>query len=101
MIQHERQEAMVVLLSTRLRRKLLVYSFTHPDEDRYVRELALLINEDAGNLSRELRKLEKEGLYKSATRGRLKLYSLNKSYSLFGELKSIILKTEAGNKRRS
>lgn len=90
---------MVVLLNTRLRRKLLVYSFTHLDDARYVRELAVLIKEDAGNLSRELRKLEREGLYKSVTRGNLKLYSLNKSYSLFGELKSIILKTVPGSKR--
>ncbi len=85
---------MTVLLNTKLRRKLLAYSFTHPDEDYYVREFSGLIQEDPGNLSRELRILEEEGLYTSVTRGRVKLYSLNKKYPLFRELKKIIFKTE-------
>lgn len=85
---------MPLLLKTKLRRKLLTYSFTHPDENYYVRELASLIDEDAGNLSRELRKLEEEGLYYSFYKGRTKFYSLNKNYSLFKELKKIIFKTE-------
>jgi len=58
-----------------------------------VRELANLISEDAGNLSRELAALEKEGLFTSSKKGNLKFYSLNKSYPLFDELKSIIFKT--------
>ena len=85
---------MTVLLNTKLRRKLLAYSFTHPDEQYYVRELAGLIDEDPGNLSRELKKLEDEGLYTAVTRGRIKLYALNKQYPLFKELKEIIFKTE-------
>jgi predicted nucleotidyltransferase len=85
---------MTVLLSTKLRKKLLAYSFTHSDENYYVRELASYIHEDPGNLSRELRKLEGEGLYKSVSRGKVKFYSLDKSYPLFSELKAIIFKTE-------
>ena len=85
---------MFLLLKTKLRRKLLTYSFTHPDENYYVRELASFIDEDVGNLSRELRRLEEEGLYHSFTRGRTKFYSLNKDYPLFKELKRIIFKTE-------
>jgi len=85
---------MPLLLTTKLRKKLLTYSFTHPDEDYYVRELASLIDEDAGNLSRELRKLEAEGLYRSFSRGRVKFYSLNKTYPLFNELKKIVFKVE-------
>lgn len=85
---------MLSLLKSKLRKKLLTYSFTHPDEKYYVRELAMLINEDAGNLSRELRKLEEEGLYLSSQKGREKFYTLNKNYPLFKELKKIIFKTE-------
>ncbi|HCJ67126.1 MAG TPA: hypothetical protein DHV62_07335 [Elusimicrobia bacterium] len=85
---------MSVLLKTKLRRKLLTYSFTHPGETYYVRELAKFITEDVGNLSRELRKMEDEGLYNSFWRGKAKFYSLNKSYPLFKELRKIILKTE-------
>jgi predicted nucleotidyltransferase len=85
---------MPLLFNTRLRRKLLTYFFTHPDEDYYVRELAGIIEEDPGNLSRELRKLEDEGVCNSHPRGNSKFYSLNKKYPLFNELKNIILKTE-------
>ena len=80
---------MSVILNTKLRRKLLTYFFTHPNKDYYVRELSSLIDEDPGNLSRELRKLEKEGLFASGTRGRAKFYSLNKQYPLFKEIKKI------------
>ncbi|MBI5360603.1 MAG: nucleotidyltransferase domain-containing protein [Planctomycetes bacterium] len=85
---------MFFLFNTKLRKNLLAYSFTHSDGEYYVRELAAIINEDAGNLSRELRNLEKEGLYKSYSRGRLKIYSLNKKFPLFQELKKIVFKTQ-------
>lgn len=85
---------MSVLLNTRLRKKMLAYSFTHIDENYYVRELSSLIDEDPGNLSRELRKLEEEGLYTSFAKGNVKFYSVNKDYPLFKELKKIIFKTE-------
>lgn len=85
---------MSIFLGTKLRKKLLTYSFTHPEESFYVRELSTFIDEDPGNLSRELRKLEVEGLFLSSTRGRLRLYKLNKSYPLFSELKKIVFKTE-------
>ena len=70
------------------------YVFTHTDEDYHVRGLAVLIDEDPGNLSRELRKFEKEGLFISRIRGRAKFYSLNKNYPLYKNLKEIIFKTE-------
>ena len=93
---------MTILFNTNLRKKLLTYSFTHPDSEYYVRELAGIIGADAGNLSRELRKLEEEGLYKSFSKGSLKIYALNKDYSLFKEVKEIIFKTEGieGSLRR-
>ena len=85
---------MSLLFKTRLQKKMLTYSFTHSDEKYYVRELAAIIDEDAGNLSRELRRLEEEGLYRSFSKGGLKFYSLNKDYPLFKEVKKIIFKTE-------
>ena len=46
-----------------IEKKLLAYSFAHVDDNYYVRELEILIDEDPGNLSRELKKLEIEGLF--------------------------------------
>ena len=84
---------MSLLLGSRLREKLLSYSFAHPGENYYVRELSGLIDEDAGNLSRELRRLEREGLVLSFSKGKEKYYSLNKDYPLLPELKKIVSKT--------
>jgi hypothetical protein len=90
---------MSVLLGTKLRKKLLAFSFNNPHESYYVRELSGLIQEDPGNLSRELRKLEEEGLYNSITRGKVKFYSLNKAYPLFKEMKKIVLSSVSGGGR--
>ena len=85
---------MALFWGTKLRKKLLAHTFTHCDQKFYVRELADLIKEDPGNLSRELRKLEEEGLYYSKTEGNLKYYSLNRDYALFEEFKKMIFKTQ-------
>lgn len=88
---------MSILLGSKLRRKLLAYSFTHPDESFYVRELAGIIDEDVGNLSRELRKLENEGLYESSIKGKIKFYHLYKNYPFYNEFKNIILSSRFKN----
>jgi len=90
---------MSVLLGTKLRKNLPGYSFNHPDGSFYVREFSGLIQEDPGNLSRELRRLEEEGIYSSRTRGNVKFYSLNRSYPLFREVKKIVLNSGDGKNR--
>jgi predicted transcriptional regulator with HTH domain len=90
---------MSVLLGSKVRKNLLAFSFSHPDESFYVRELSGLIREDPGNLSRELRKLEEEGIYSSTTRGNVKFYSLNKFYPLLKEVKKIALNSVDGGKK--
>lgn len=82
------------LITSKLKSKILSYYYTNPEASCYVRELAAIVGEDAGNLSRELRNLETEGMFTSSTKGRLKFYSLNKRYPLFNEIKKIIFKTE-------
>ena len=85
---------MAVLLTSKTRSNLLAFFFAHADERYYVRELASLTGEDAGNLSRELSRLKKEGVFHSTRKGRIKFYSLNKEYPLYSDLKSIFFKTE-------
>lgn len=82
-----------LLLKTKLRKDLLSYLFSNPDKNCYLRELASLIDADAGNLSRELRMLEGEGLLISKKQGNRKMFRINKKYPLFKELKQIIFKT--------
>jgi predicted nucleotidyltransferase len=81
------------ITKSRLRKKILLHFFTNVDDEMYLREMALRLKEDPGNLSKELSKLEKEGIFISQYRGKQKYFFLNKAYSLFNELKSIIFKT--------
>ena len=81
------------ITKSRLRNKILLHFFTNIDDEMYLREMALTLKEDPGNLSKELSKLEKEGVFISQFRGKQKYFFLNKAYPLFNELKSIIFKT--------
>ena len=76
-----------------LRKKLLSFYFSNPGGEYYLREIANILNVDAGNLSKELNGLEKEGLFLSRLRGKMKFYALNKTHPFFEELKSIVNKT--------
>lgn len=81
------------ITKSKLRRKLLTYFFANPNVSLYVREASSILKEDAGNLSKELLRLENQGIFISNTRGRQKYFSLNREYSLFKELKSVVSKT--------
>ena len=76
-----------------LRKKLLSYFFTNPQAKHYLRDIAIKLNIDAANLSRELKRLVAEGAFVSEKQGNLKYFSLNLRYPLYQELKSMIFKT--------
>lgn len=78
-----------------LKKRLLVYFFTHPQAEHYLRELALLLHADPANLSRDLRPLERDGILRSQTRGNMKYFALNRDYPLYDEMRSMIEKTAA------
>jgi predicted nucleotidyltransferase len=78
---------------SKLRQKLLSYFFANSQANLYVREASSILKEDPGNLSKELVRLEKAGIFVSNTRGKQKYFSLNKNYLLFKELKSVVSKT--------
>jgi predicted nucleotidyltransferase len=48
---------------------------------------------DPANLSKELRRLEHEGLFESEVSGRQKYFHLNRAYPLFQEIRGIVTKT--------
>lgn len=81
------------LTKSTLKRKLLAYFYTNPEARLYLREIALLLGVDPANLSRELKSLVKEGVFLSEKRGLQKFFSLNRTYPLYQELKSIVFKT--------
>lgn len=80
-------------LRSATRRRLLAYYFTNPAVRLHVRELAKRLNVDPSNLSKELKRLEQEGLFRSEVSGRQKYFQLNRNYPLFNEVRSIVAKT--------
>lgn len=80
-------------LRSKARRRLLAYYFTNPTARHHLRDLAQRLGIDPSNLSRDLRRLEREGLFRSEVSGRQKYFQLNTDYALFGEVRSIVAKT--------
>lgn len=71
----------MISLRSELRRKLLTYFYLNRSARVYVRQLATALDVDSTNLSRELGRLEREGLLRSETEGRQRYYSINPQYT--------------------
>lgn len=80
-------------LRSKARQRLLAYYFTNPTARLHLRYLAEQLSIDPSNLSRELRRLENEGLFRSEVNGRQKYFQLNRQYPLFDEVRGIVTKT--------
>lgn len=80
-------------LRSKARQRLLAYYFTNPTARVHLRDLAERLSIDPSNLSRELHRLENEGLFRSEVSGRQKYFQLNREYPLFDEVRGIVSKT--------
>jgi predicted nucleotidyltransferase len=85
------------LFSSRLRVKLLEHLFFHPGEGLHVRRLESLLGESAGNLARELARLERSGIVSSRRIGNQKHFTTNSACPIFEDLRSIFLKTSGAS----
>ncbi|MDP3484745.1 MAG: nucleotidyltransferase domain-containing protein [Methanobacteriaceae archaeon] len=70
----------------------------NPDTELFIREISRRIDENINAVRRELSNLENIGLLVSKNKGNMKYYIVNKDFSIYPELKSIILKTEGVSK---
>src|SRR3982750_3354654 len=89
-----------IFITSRVRRKIIVIYAKYPDFKTHVRGLAKLIKEDAGNIQRELKRLEKAGFLISEKQGNTKIYFTNKQFPIFKELQSIVLKSQRTTQKR-
>ena len=80
-------------LRSKARQRLLAYFFTNPTARHHLRDLAERLSIDPANLSKELRRLEQDGLFESEVSGRQKYFHLNRAYPLFQEVRGIVTKT--------
>lgn len=78
---------------SKARQRLLAYYFTNPAARHHLRDLAVRLDIDPSNLSKELRRLEREGLFRSEISGRQKYFQLNREYACFAEVRGIVMKT--------
>ncbi len=80
-------------LRSKARQRLLAYYFTNPTARHHLRDLAVRLGVDPSNLSKDLARLEREGLFRSEVSGRQKYFQLNREYPLFAEVRGIVAKT--------
>ncbi len=84
---------MMLDFRSKARQRLLAYYFTNPTARHHLRDLAEQLSIDPSNLSKELRRLEREGLFRSDVSGHQKYFQLNREYPLFDEVRNIVAKT--------
>ena len=83
-----------VFITSRVRRKILVVFAKYPDFKVHVRGLAKLIHEDAVNIQRELKRLEKANFLVTSKKGNTTIYQTNKQYPILKELQTIVIKSQ-------
>lgn len=79
------------LFRSEVRKTLLLLFFLNPETEYYIRGLEKTLTVSAGNIRRELLKLEKDNIIISRQMGNLKLFKINKDNSLYTELRKIVL----------
>jgi DNA-binding transcriptional ArsR family regulator len=70
----------MISLRSELRRNLLTFFYANRAARAYVRQLAVAIQADSTNVSRELARLAQEGLLRAEVEGRQLYYSVNPDY---------------------
>jgi DNA-binding transcriptional ArsR family regulator len=70
----------MISLRSELRRNLLTFFYANRTARVYVRQLAVAIDADSTNVSRELARLAQEGLLRAETEGRQLYYGVNPDY---------------------
>ena len=81
-----------IFITSRVRRKIVVFFVTYPAIKMHVRGLAKLVKEDPGNIQRELHKLHKAGFLSVEKKKNTCVYSANTNFLIFKELQTIVIK---------
>jgi DNA-binding MarR family transcriptional regulator len=81
------------LFSSKVRLKLLSLFLLNPDQSFYVRELTRRLDERINSIRRELDNLSRLGLLVSRTENRRRYYMVDKSFTLYEELRALMLKS--------
>jgi len=86
-------EAIGSALFSKGRRELLSLLFSHPERSYYLREIVRTLGIGQGAVQRELSRLLDAGLLIRTQKGNQVHYQANRASPVFGELKSLMMKT--------
>jgi predicted nucleotidyltransferase len=84
---------MLDVLFSKIRKKILVLFFTHPDTEYHLREVARCIQGGRGAVARELNALAEVGILVREERANLVIYSANHDCPVYDEIHNLIVKT--------
>lgn len=80
------------LISSKTRIKLLLKFFLNPETGAHLRSLADEFDESTNSVRVELNRFEEAGMLSANAEGNKKIFKVNKSFPLFDEVRSIVLK---------
>ena len=86
-----------IFITSRVKRKIVVFFVTYPAIKMHSRGLAKLLKEDPGNIQRELAKLETAGFLNREKKKNTYTYFANTNFLFFSELQSIVVKVREQN----
>jgi len=82
-----------LITKSEIRKKIILLFIYNPGKSYYINEIARLIKTSAGNVQRELKKLEENGLLLKEKKGNLVYFEINTVNPLFEDFKNIVDKT--------
>ena len=86
-----------IFITSRVKRKIVVFFVTYPAIKMHSRGLAKLLKEDPGNIQRDLAKLETAGFLNREKKKNTYTYFANTNFLFFSELQSIVVKVREQN----
>lgn len=90
---HIPANALAETLFSKNRRAVLALLYGHPDRDFYLRQIAKTTGGGHGAVQRELKALSDAGILRRTVRDKQVYFQANSECPVFGELKSLIVKT--------
>ncbi len=86
-------EILEQLFASKTQAKLLTFLFKNAEKTFYQREIVRAMGDSLSTVQYEIKRLVDLGLLKTETKKRKKYYTLDKTFYLFPELRSIIFKS--------
>jgi predicted nucleotidyltransferase len=82
-----------IIAKSKIWQKILKLLFANEERSFYLSEIARITGTSAGNVQREMNRLQKEGVVKSEKRGNLRYFELDKKNPVFSDIENIVKKT--------